>query len=65
MDNEMDNKCPVCGKEIDIGDVDANNNEEDGYGMMTCPHVCPHCKAELTAYFDAGNGYDFLYFEEG
>lgn len=64
MSDEKKNLCPVCGQEIDIGEVDVNNNEEDGYGEMICPHTCPHCNAALTAHFDAGDAYAFLYFEE-
>lgn len=54
--------CPACGCEIDIDDIDVNDNTEDGYGDMLVPCTCPHCGKNLTAHFDAENGYDFTCF---
>lgn len=56
-------KCPVCGGTIDLGDVNANNNTEDGYGGMYAWHSCPRCKAELKVVYDAQHGYDFDHIE--
>lgn len=59
-----ESKCPVCGTEISQDDIDVNNNEENGYGFMLVPHTCPHCGRELTAYYDAQDGYNFSHFEK-
>lgn len=56
-------RCPVCGGSIGLDGIDVNNNSEDGYGDMTVPCTCPHCRAELTARYDAQDGYAFLGFE--
>lgn len=57
-------KCPVCGMDISIDNIDVNNNEEDGYGEMLVYLACPHCNADLTAHFDTQDGYSFMYLEE-
>lgn len=61
MDTE---KCPACGMDISIDNIDVNDNEEDGYGEMLVYFTCPHCNADLTAHFDAQDGYNFMYLEE-
>lgn len=58
-DPKYEPKCPVCGAEIDLDDVDVNDNDEDGYGEMHVHHECPECRHELDIVFDAQNGYDF------
>lgn len=59
----MPEECPVCGGEIDVDDIDVNNNDEDGYGYMSVYFDCPHCGAELKAYYDAQDGYSFSHIE--
>lgn len=45
-------------------DIHIDDNEEDGYGEMLVYFACPHCNADLTAHFDAQDGYNFMYIEE-
>lgn len=60
---DPESRCPICGAYIDQDDIDVNDNTEDGYGDMLVPVTCPECGSELTAHFDAQDGYDFKYFE--
>lgn len=55
--------CPVCGADVsEDADVDLGNSDEDGYGGMTAPAVCPKCGARLVAHYISG-GYAFDRFE--
>lgn len=55
--------CPVCGADVsEDADIDLGNSDEDGYGGMTAPAVCPKCGAKLVAHYISG-GYAFDRFE--
>ena len=56
--------CPVCGLEIDPGDIDLDNSVEDGYGGMTAPCFCKRCGAELIAEYACQGGYEFIGFKQ-
>lgn len=57
--NTIIEKCPACGGDVDLDDVDVNNGNEDGYGEMIAYHDCPHCGTELHVIFNAQDGYAF------
>lgn len=61
---EPSRACPACGAELnEDADVDLENSDEDGYGGMTAPAVCPKCGARLVAHYVSG-GYAFDHFEK-
>lgn len=60
---EPSQACPVCGAELnEDADVDLKDSDEDGYGGMTAPAVCPKCGVRLVAHYVSG-GYAFDHFE--
>lgn len=56
-------KCPYCGKEINVDGVDVNCGVSDGYGDFKVYFDCPHCGKEIVAYFEDGCGYNFKYID--
>lgn len=61
---EPSHACPVCGADVsEDADVDLEDSDEDGYGGMTAPAVCPKCGARLVAHYVSG-GYAFDHFEK-
>lgn len=61
---EPSRACPTCGAELnEDADVDLEDSDEDGYGGMTAPAVCPKCGARLVAHYISG-GYAFDHFEK-
>lgn len=61
---EPSRACPACGADVsEDADVDLENSDEDGYGGMTAPAVCPKCGTRLVAHYVSG-GYAFDHFEK-
>lgn len=61
---EPSRACPACGADVsEDADVDLENSDEDGYGGMTAPAVCPKCGVRLVAHYVSG-GYAFDHFEK-
>lgn len=61
-EDETEYICPICGKDVDLDDIDLANSEEDGYGKMTAPCVCKNCGANLIANY-ISDGYRFTEFD--